>query len=76
MQTQEQTEMSATHVSTIAAETKARALDVLRTLPADWSLHTAWYESAEFREIAVALEVIKQAADEANAFVAAQQTAQ
>jgi len=76
MQTQEQTEMSATHESTISAETKARALDVLRTLPADWSLHTAWYESAEFREIAVALEVIKQAADEANAFVAAQQTAQ
>ena len=48
--------MSATHESTISAEIKARALDVLRTLPADWSLHTAWYESAEFREIAVALD--------------------
>lgn len=48
--------MSATHESTISAETKARALDVLRTLPADWSLHTAWYESADFREIAVALD--------------------
>jgi len=56
MQTQEQTEMSATHESTLSAETKARALDVLRTLPADWSLHTAWYESAAFRAVAVELD--------------------
>lgn len=48
--------MSATHESTISAETKARALDVLRTLPADWPLGHAWQESAEFREIAVALD--------------------
>lgn len=48
--------MSATHESTISAETKARALDVLRTLPADWSLHTAWYESAAFRAVAVELD--------------------
>jgi len=48
--------MSATHESTISAETKASALDVLRTLPADWSLHTAWYESAAFRAVAVELD--------------------
>lgn len=48
--------MSATHESTISAETKVRALEVMRALPADWSLHTAWYESAAFRAVAVELD--------------------
>lgn len=48
--------MSATHESTISAEIKTRALDVLRTLPADWTLGYAWQESDAFREIAVALD--------------------
>lgn len=48
--------MSATHESTISAEIKTRALDVLRTLPADWSLGHAWQESADFRKIAVELD--------------------
>lgn len=47
--------MSATHETELSAETKARTLDVLSTLPADWSLHTAWYESAAFRDVAIEL---------------------